>query len=319
MAYACQRCSRYRAGHSTTNVLMNDRIGLARDVRKLSSRSSAEAMKAIQDKRTKLQKEIDHFCQRSAIYLPSQESPAMPTSSNPDEWYDLEDDDNDDFESPAAFIETVDIAALPPERQMLPLPSSLGKGACQGQIKQLAELELDLRIGQANDTLRFLRIAIGQKSFLYRTKIRSSSGVQGYSKRLRGFSDVQTLQMSIDHAAKVYMSIRKAMECLGASEQTLSRYAVLTKSDIVASTAVADPNASGQRNKALSWIWRMRKDESANPEWLDECTSNQLSVNYLSHEHSISRKLASCKIAKRSMDGRVTFDSLRDPMDNPLL
>lgn len=244
-------------------------------------------MQTIQDKRRKLQKDIDSFRQRSALYLPAQQPLSDTRESDPDEWYDLE-EDNDDYNAPDAFIETVDSEVLPPERQTLPLPSSFGLHACQGYLRQLAELELDLRIGQANDTLRFLRIAIGQKSFLYRTKIRSSSATQGYSKRLRRFSDIQTLQMSIDLAAKVYMSIRTAMENLGASQQVLSKYCVLAKSDIVASTAVADPNAAGERNKALSWIWRTRTSGSGNPDWLDECKSDFRAPLYQSDSSSIS-------------------------------
>ena len=61
------------------------------------------------------------------------------------------------------------------------------------------------------------------------------------------------------------------MDTLGASPEILLQYQVLTKSDIVASTAVADPNAPGQRNKALSWIWRMKESGATDPKWLDEC------------------------------------------------
>ena len=211
----------------------------------------------------------------SLAYIPLSAQSDTTDEADPHEWYDLE-EEPEDLPLNCRSNDIIEDNSLPPERQKIPLPSLFGKEACRGSLKHLAAVELDLRIGQANDTLRFLRIAIGQKSFLYRSKIRPSSTAAGYSKRLRNFAEVRTLQMSIDQAAKVYMSIRRAMENLGAGDSILSQYAVLTKNDIVASTAVADPNAPGQRNETLSWIWRM-KHNGSDPQWIDE---RKLSILY---------------------------------------
>lgn len=250
-------------------------MDLAREIRGLRLRSSTDALQSAQEKRELLQKQIDSFRRQSVNYLPVEDANRELDLPESDEWLDVEDDDAD-FDPPDT--QTVDeIAVLPPERQSIPLPSSFGKEKCRTSLKHLAEIELDLRIGQANDTLRFLRIAIGQKSFLYRTKIRQASG---YSKRLRNYSDAHALQMSIVQAAKLYAVIRSTMESLGASHQVLAKYAVLTKEDVVASTAVVDPNASGVRNKTLSWIWRMRSDGVGDPEWLDERKAPHLHRRY---------------------------------------
>lgn len=88
--------------------------------------------------------------------------------------------------------------ALPPEQQQIPLPSTFGSAACAGRLKHLARVELSLRKGQANDALHALRMAIGQKSFVYWSKIRknSTSSNSNYKKRLRNSTDARTLEMS---------------------------------------------------------------------------------------------------------------------------
>ena len=58
---------------------------------------------------------------------------------------------------------------------------------------------------------------------------------------------------------------------LGATDEDLAVYRVLTPADIVASTAVIDFNARGQREKVLSWIWQRHVSSNNNPEWMNEC------------------------------------------------
>ncbi|KAK7679233.1 hypothetical protein QCA50_017811 [Cerrena zonata] len=83
--------------------------------------------------------------------------------------------------------------------------------------------------------------------------------------------------MTIDHAAKVYSTCRKAMITLGASSTLLDKYKVLRKEDLAASTAVVDPNARGQSQAELSWIWQTSTQSSSTPEFMEE----MLRVNWL--------------------------------------
>ena len=264
------------------------RIELSQEFKKLRSKTSAEIREAFDNKREKLQQQIDTFREKSGVYLGSTKMPngAMDTSDD-HEWSDVEDEEYGPEEPPI-----VDRDAVPPECQIIPLPSSFGSDACRGALKHLALIELDLRIGQVNDILRFLRNAIGQKSFLYRTNVRHSSGNSGYRKTTRSYAEVQTLELTITQAAKVYSSIRQAMEALGAGKAVLEKFQKLQKSDLKASTAIMDPNARGERDKTLSWIWRIGKpDNSADPEWLDECRSS-----HLHHLRSIAYGISQCTV-----------------------
>ncbi|KIK72453.1 hypothetical protein PAXRUDRAFT_21973 [Paxillus rubicundulus Ve08.2h10] len=58
------------------------------------------------------------------------------------------------------------------EESHLPFPSSLGRKTCKDLgLDWLAEEELELRNGQANNCLHHLRMALAKKSVLFCTKI----------------------------------------------------------------------------------------------------------------------------------------------------
>ena len=77
---------------------------------------------------------------------------------------DWEDDVGDDVEH--SFSEN-------PEKIPLVMPSSLDRDTIsQYNMGKLAQQELKLREGQANDCLQCLCLALGHKSLLFRTQVR---------------------------------------------------------------------------------------------------------------------------------------------------
>ena len=78
--------------------------------------------------------------------------------------------------------------------------------------------------------------------------------------------------MTISHAAKIYTTARRAMVSLAVTSQIPREFQVLTKEDLVASTAVANSNESGQGKKPLSWIWHSMSDRN-DPEFVTESKS----------------------------------------------
>lgn len=256
---------------------------------------------------------IKSFEDQAQIFIPRSCQPSRNISTLGD-WEDFEDDPMDPKEHQETQVKEKDSAdavdmitldpALPVEKQRISLPSSFGSETCAQELKSLAALELELRIGQANDTLGYLRLAIGQKSFLYRTKIRHASGNSGFRKMTRNYMDVHAIKVSIGQAARVYHTCRNAMETLGAPAAMLAQYQVLKPSDVTASTAVMDPNARGQRNNALSWIWHLQHYPSdQDPAWMDECMCALISIarNVNSNSTSIPCKLAKSESQTRSV------------------
>lgn len=313
----------------------------------MGTRRTAQEDAMLQDKRTKLQERIDEFCRKSNQYLPvMQDNPFIPPDLS-EEWVTFDDSEpvNDDLpsfdededgegdageqdeglparstarEEESIFIDN----ALPAEEQRIPLPSTFGRTACAGRLKHLAKVELSLRKGQANDALHALRMAIGQKSFVYRSKIRkgSTSSNSNYKQRLRNSSGAQTLEMSIDQSSKVYISARRAIMKLGASKADKAKYQVLQPEHVHASTAVVDFNARGQRNESLSWIWHVHRAPAEDPTWMQEC--KRLLFTYRVRTHltlsSIQSELASCQIQAGPMGGRIGVAKVGAAVDQAL-
>ena len=258
-------------------------MDLAREVRTLTRRKmTREVESLLHDKRSKLQKLIDDFHRDASIFLRKISKISdghVKSLDDQDDWKDVEEGD-DPEDIPGAFPSggsepVIDLtnATLPAEKQPLRLPSSFGKEVCSGVLEVEASVERDIRKGQANDALHGLQLGIGEKSFAYRKKIRQGgkNPNTGYAARTRSNAEVRTIQRSIDQFARVYTSARKALCVLGATDEDLEIYRVLTPSDIAASTAVIDFNARGERGKELSWIWQRHVSSTDDPEWMNEC------------------------------------------------
>ena len=230
------------------------RMELSKQVRMLRTRPSYEEQVAIENKRRRLQTKIDGFVAQVVDFLGDVGAP--PASAPTPLWYDAQ-DDADNTSAASQRSRTVgELEALPAEQITLPLPSAYGLRMCKGRLAPAARIEMRLREGQANDILHELRVAIAQKSFIYRTQIRKNAPTTSFVTRLRSHDDAFTVQSTIGYAARVYSRCRRAMESLDAPARVLNRYQHLGPTDIVASTAVIDPNARGQRNTGLSWIWQ---------------------------------------------------------------
>ena len=228
----------------------------------------------MEQKRTRLRSQIDRFNRQAATFISSLRTSQVPRTSSIERWEDLEDVDLD-YDMMHLSSSMTDNAhveqSLPPELQPLTLPSTLNRHLNDDiALLQLSSSELELRIGQANDALDETRLSIAQKSYLFRTRVRNNSPTQSYVTR--SYGETQTVQASIEQSAKTYRLARKAMVKLGASSSILTKYRVLEKDDLRANTAVADPNAAGQRSDSLSWIWHMSSETNRNhPAYLKEC------------------------------------------------
>lgn len=139
------------------------------------------------------------------------------------------------------------------ENMTLFLPSSLGEEACiEAEVGSIAKKEKRLRKGQANDALHQLRLAIGQKSFMFRHRLRNA---RSKTRKTRAWDDINAIGNTVSHHRRVYHSARNALVALGASRATLEKYQIISSADTRSSTVIVDPNPRGQRNTGLPWFW----------------------------------------------------------------
>lgn len=135
-----------------------------------------------------------------------------------------------------------------------------------------AAKELELRLGQANDALHNLRIALGKKSFLFRSHVRAARSQQ---RKTRAWSEVSSVDADVRQQARIYALTRRKMIVLGATDEILDRYKALKYADLKISTAIATPNEPGQRDTRLSWFWSMDVQADADADdWMEECGLN---------------------------------------------
>lgn len=156
------------------------------------------------------------------------------------------------------------------ENIALLLPSRLGKVTCRAQhIKGIAQKEIKLRVGQANDALHQLRQAIGHKSFLFRKRLRNA---KSKVRKTKAWDDINAVGTTVTHHRRVYNNARNALRSIGAPSEILDEYRPITSADTKSSTIIVDPNARGQRNKSLPWFWGSNTPSAPdNGEIMAEC------------------------------------------------
>jgi hypothetical protein len=221
----------------------------------------------------RLQVRIDAFHQRVQGILGENmdEFPVVePTTENNDEdedWY--EDDEEADDEAVGEW----------PENMTLAMPSTFGEEQCQQLgLEELLSQELELRIGQANDCLDKLRVALGHKMILFRTRVRNSTSQR---TRTRAWAEVDRVDTRIRKCVRSYRQARKAMIRLGASGETMAQYQVIKMEDLKLSGDVVEENRIGQRNDKMAWFWRVGGGQHED-DWMHECECfNSIHMIYL--------------------------------------
>jgi hypothetical protein len=149
----------------------------------------------------------------------------------------------------------------------LHLPSHLG--CSWNAAEDLAKAELRLRVGQLNDSLHHIRIALGHKSYVFRNDVRPA---RTQKLKTRAWAEVHAVESTVQHHARVYNCARHSMPNLGANASLLDRYKVLERQDLRIDTTVIAPDVRGQRNKSLPWFWSMdvRRDADVGA-WMTDC------------------------------------------------
>lgn len=195
-------------------------------------------------------------------------------------WSDGDINDEGDEDGTSGLNGGSSIAEGYAEDLSLPLPSVLGAQRRHSKsLEELAAQELQLRIGQANDALHELRVALIDKAMLFRTEVRHS---KSQATTTRAWAKVSTVQKIVSRYAAIYRRARQQMVTLGAEPNQLSRYKPLTPGDLKASSAIADPNSRGQRNSNLAWFWSMDiPGDTRVDHWMSECGSIVFMFCYL--------------------------------------
>lgn len=241
-----------------TLIIIIFRLRLRAKVRHLRRNPGNIDLDIIQSDREELMSlfvKLKELQQVAAVAEPN--APNVSSSETVDAWDDLAFDpvpnsgetlsSNSDA-TPASHITTTVIGPVRIEDQIIALPSN-------GNTNEIyRNLEIAHRMSMADDLLNRIRNLIAEKSFQFSHVIRVSPR-KGVTTRAR--AAVKKLNNQIAEQCRFYTRCRSSLLILGADQSILSQFKVLNPSDVVASTAILNPNEPGSTTIKLSWIWQI--------------------------------------------------------------
>ncbi|KAI6141259.1 hypothetical protein BKA82DRAFT_3986329, partial [Pisolithus tinctorius] len=151
----------------------------------------------------------------------------------------------------------------------LPLPSNLGINQCIASgLDGIWEIELKLQIGQANDVLHGLWLALVDKAVVLQNAMQQA---KSYAMKTRAWDMIHTINGTVRKQAAIYKQCRAAMVSLGATEETLSRFQEMQKLHLTVSTVAISQNVHDHWGSQLPWFWSidMPRDTESNT-WMSE-------------------------------------------------
>ncbi|KAI6141227.1 hypothetical protein BKA82DRAFT_133375, partial [Pisolithus tinctorius] len=133
----------------------------------------------------------------------------------------------------------------------------------------LHDMELRLQIGQANDALNGLQLALVDKAVVLRNVVRHA---KSYSMKTCAWDAIHTINRAVRKQATTYKQCQKAMVTLGVSAETLTHYQQLGTLDLTVTTATITQNAHAHRVSHLPWFWSIDvPTDMESITWMLEC------------------------------------------------
>ncbi|KAH9035662.1 hypothetical protein EDB85DRAFT_1862900 [Lactarius pseudohatsudake] len=148
------------------------------------------------------------------------------------------------------------------------LPSTLGAEWCiLHGVRSLAIKEAKLRYAQANDSIHRMRLALGFKSALFRTKVR---GARSQKTKTRAWTAVDNVETTVHQHARNYGMARDAYIKVQQVSDGSLELPQLHATDLRVKTAILGAAEVGQRNTQLPWIWSFGFSNMEGEGWFDE-------------------------------------------------
>jgi hypothetical protein len=244
------------------------RDSLLSDFSKTSKQATTLEQTSIEDRRRKLEERLNCFHQKAEEFLGENADEDLDVLPPFTGWENENKENEQEFSD--AWEEDEDEISENPEMTPICLPSSLKPADIQRLgLGVLATQELELRKGQANDCLQNLRMALGHKAVLYRTKVRKA---KTSVDKTRIWDDVKAITVKINKHIRAYRRARKALQRLGADNAILLQYQELQSEHLKLSADITEENRFGQRSDVLPWFWRLGgQNEDQHDTWMEEC------------------------------------------------
>ena len=156
-----------------------------------------------------------------------------------------------------------------PEDLPILLPSTLGWKWCVfNGVKALAAKEAQLWVAQANESIHRIRLALGFKSAIFRTQVRTANSQQ---KKTCAWNAVKSVDTTVHEHARIYSLARDAYRVVRKALSNGPDLPQLAPHDLHVATLVLGSDKVGQHNKQQSWIWGFGQKSEDDGTWMDDC------------------------------------------------
>lgn len=173
----------------------------------------------------------------------------------------IEQDEDGDDEQP---VEN----EIRPDRSILLMPSAISPLVISRlNVGHLVEAELELRKGQANDSLEGLMLALCTQGLLLRTTVRNADGTK---TKTRAFNEVTKVRREVEAHVRSYRRARKAILALSIDPELPKKYLPINKDDLKTAD-ITDERRLGQSTDTLAWFWKLGSEKAGKHEWTEEC------------------------------------------------
>jgi len=187
-------------------------------IRKIGRNPSTAEKVDIAQRRERLQARIDAYDRQAAEFW-APEYVDIPSEGSNDREQDVLPSDSEDEEEDYVFLSSPFKDSHCPETVALLLPSSIGVQACrEAGYSTFVRQERTLRVGQANDALQGLRLALSRKAVIFREGVRTA---KSKTRKLRSWDQILMVDVNVQHHARMYMHARSTMIQLGAALEDL--------------------------------------------------------------------------------------------------
>ena len=245
--------------------IQESQIALRRDIHRLGIHATELQHLVVARRTDRLSAEISAFLAEAKIHISPNYEDELPSDDAESDHRPMESEWQDADENLLDRVE-----GKRPDQAFIPLPSNIGHSKCiRLRTQDLVDMELQLRIGQANDVLQQIWLGVAEKAVLFHHGLRPATG---YLKKTRAWGRVHAADDALEGQAMIYRKCREAMVKLDADEPTLARYQILCKEHLNAHTSATNPNARGLRYEVLPWYFNLDiQTGSESSAWMLEC------------------------------------------------
>jgi hypothetical protein len=241
-------------------------------VRSLGKKPSITQKNDLAERRQRLKIRIEKFCREAMKIIPLSDDDDLTLVR-------ISDDDGDFLVAEDAVLNGEDDLEWEPEddnEEIVPeaiqllLPSTLTHmERTRLQIQEIAAQEVQLRVGQANDTLEAVRNSLAQVSLVFRTQVREARSV--YTKT-RSWKEIQRSNLQLGQHVSRYKAARNALIQLQASQDICDQFMEIKSEHLKMPGDIVEANRIGQRSDSLAWFWQLDANRSGTQEgWMKEC------------------------------------------------